>query len=237
MNSQLFGRHCCVRFAKESKWYIADNWKVSVMTKEASAESSSCGFNCSARCFHQLAAIHGPECGAICAAVVVVVVVVGVVSNNRQDSPWAPTSQPPPASSTNLYFSKPPFFIRMRSFLHYFINDHFQFVSCLYLVSIMISPFEKWFLAVHKQLNKWPSPLLAWSICLLPIKTKASTKLQSDPRDLWPLRHLITVMRRHDLTQKDLPTYIPTHLPTYLPDHSLSHFWFTVCSRIFSCYR
>ena len=31
--------------------------------------------------------------------------------------------------------------------------------------------------------------------------------LQSDPRDLWPLRHLIRVMGRHDLTEKDLPTY------------------------------
>ena len=33
---------------------------------------------------------------------------------------------------------------------------------------------------------------------------------KSNPRDLWPLRHLIRVIRRHDLTQKDLPTYIPT---------------------------
>ena len=35
--------------------------------------------------------------------------------------------------------------------------------------------------------------------------------LQSDPRDLWPLWHLIRVMRRHDLTKKtaDLHTYQP----------------------------
>ena len=50
--------------------------------------------------------------------------------------------------------------------------------------------------------------------------------LTSNPRDLWPLRHLITVMRRHHLTQKDLPTYIPTYLhtypPTYLPACSLT---------------
>ena len=55
--------------------------------------------------------------------------------------------------------------------------------------------------------------------------------LKTNPRDLWPLRHLISVMRRHDLTKKVLPTYIhthpPTYLPTYLPDHSLSHFWFS----------
>ena len=39
--------------------------------------------------------------------------------------------------------------------------------------------------------------------------------LQSDPRDLWPLRHLIRVMRRHDLTK--MYTYPLTYLPTYLP--------------------
>ena len=62
--------------------------------------------------------------------------------------------------------------------------------------------------------------------------------LKSNPRDLWPLRHLIRVIRRHNLTQKYLPmylhtyqptylpTYQPTYPPTYLPDHSLSHFWF-----------
>ena len=35
--------------------------------------------------------------------------------------------------------------------------------------------------------------------------------LQSDPRDLWPLWHLIRVMRRHDLTKKS--TYPPTYQP------------------------
>ena len=29
------------------------------------------------------------------------------------------------------------------------------------------------------------------------------TPSKSDPRDLWPLRHLIRVMRWHDLTKKD----------------------------------
>ena len=42
------------------------------------------------------------------------------------------------------------------------------------------------------------------------------TRPKSHPRDLWPLRHLFRVMRRHDLTKKYLPTYIPTHLPMYL---------------------
>ena len=39
--------------------------------------------------------------------------------------------------------------------------------------------------------------------------------LNSDPRELWPLRLLIRVMRRHDLTQKK-PTHQHTYLPTYL---------------------
>jgi len=33
--------------------------------------------------------------------------------------------------------------------------------------------------------------------------------LKSNPTDLWPLRHLIRVMKRHDLTQKNLPTNVP----------------------------
>ena len=37
--------------------------------------------------------------------------------------------------------------------------------------------------------------------------------LKRNPRDLWPLRHLIRVMITHDLTQKDL---LPTYLPMYL---------------------
>ena len=39
---------------------------------------------------------------------------------------------------------------------------------------------------------------------------------KSDPRDQWPLRDFIRVMSRHDLTKKNLPTYIPAHLPPYL---------------------
>ena len=42
--------------------------------------------------------------------------------------------------------------------------------------------------------------------------------LQSDPRDLRPLRHLIRVMKRHDQTEKK-PTYQHTYPPTYLPTY------------------
>ena len=53
--------------------------------------------------------------------------------------------------------------------------------------------------------------------CLPPIENT----IRSDPRDLWLLRYLSRVLRTHDLTQKNLPTYLPTYLhnysPTYLP--------------------
>ena len=96
---------------------------------------------------------------------------------------------------------------------------------------------QKGFLAVHRQLNRTACLFVCLSLGPAPLTIRSSTTLKSDPRELWPLRHLIRGIRRHDLTQNDLPTYLPTHLPTYLPDHSLSHFWFTVCSRIFSCYQ
>ena len=53
-------------------------------------------------------------------------------------------------------------------------------------------------------------------LALTKLTIRVFTRLQSDPRDLWPLTHLIRVMRRHDLTKKDLPTYLPTYLPTSL---------------------
>ena len=65
------------------------------------------------------------------------------------------------------------------------------------------------FLAVH---NSSIGHLVPWSVA-----TNNKT-LQSDPRDLWPLRHLIRVMKRHDLTKKIcLPTYLPVHLPKSTP--------------------
>ena len=52
------------------------------------------------------------------------------------------------------------------------------------------------FVSCPQQLNRWPwhsltESLTQWLLILT---------LQSDPRDLWPLRHLIRVMRKHDLT-------------------------------------
>ena len=68
-------------------------------------------------------------------------------------------------------------------------------------------------LAVH---NSSIGDLVCPLVGLTPLTIRVFTTLQSDPRDLWPLRHLIRVMRRHDLTKKDLPTYLSTYLPMYL---------------------
>ena len=64
----------------------------------------------------------------------------------------------------------------------------------------------------------------------LPTHLPYRTPSKSNPRDLWPLRHLIRVMKIHDLTKKILtylPTYLftypPTHLPTYLPASFTEH--------------
>ena len=46
---------------------------------------------------------------------------------------------------------------------------------------------QSWFFSCPQQLNRWPCPLVA----LLPLTIRVFTTLQSDPRDLWPLRHLI----------------------------------------------
>ena len=65
------------------------------------------------------------------------------------------------------------------------------------------------FLAV--QLKRWPCPLEALSVWLH-WQSRVFTTLQSEPGYLWPLRHLIRVMRRQDLTKKS--TYLPTCPPT-----------------------
>ena len=75
-------------------------------------------------------------------------------------------------------------------------GQHSQFLRCL---------------AVQRQLNRTH----CLSVCPTPLRHLLILTLKSNPRDLWPLRHLIRVIRRHDLTQKDLPT-LPTYLPTYI---------------------
>ena len=63
----------------------------------------------------------------------------------------------------------------------------------------------------------WIISNVDWLVGPAPLTIRVFTTLQSDPRDFWPLRHLIRVMRRHDLIKKDPPTYLPTCLPTCLP--------------------
>ena len=65
------------------------------------------------------------------------------------------------------------------------------------------------FFSCPEQLNRWPCHSVCHSLTVLLLLT-----LQSDPRDLWPLRHLFRVKRRHALTEKK-PTYPPTYLPNF----------------------
>ena len=73
------------------------------------------------------------------------------------------------------------------------------------------------FLAVQ---NSLIGGLVLWSVCLTELAIRVFTSLKSDPTHLLPLGHLIRVTRRHDLTKKDLPTYIPTS-----EDSSNIHLW------------
>ena len=52
------------------------------------------------------------------------------------------------------------------------------------------------FFSCPEQLNRTP----CLSLGPAPLTIRVSTTLQSDPRHLWPLRHLIRVMKRVDLT-------------------------------------
>ena len=99
---------------------------------------------------------------------------------------------------------------------------------------------QEWFLAVqNSSIGLIVCPLLA----LTKLTIKAFTTLQSDPRDLWPLRHLIRVMRRHDLTKKDLPTYLPTSLENTIQElvcqwhFHFSCMWAAVLFYTFDIYR
>ena len=64
------------------------------------------------------------------------------------------------------------------------------------LQSLIKCPQVRLFLAVHNSSigDLVTHSLTNWLTVLLLLT------LQSDPRDLWPLRHLIRVMRKHDLT-------------------------------------
>ena len=61
-------------------------------------------------------------------------------------------------------------------------------------------------------------------VALLPITIRVFTTLQSEPRALWPLRHLIRVIRRHDMTKKS--AFPPTLERSKTPSRSdPRHLW------------
>ena len=75
---------------------------------------------------------------------------------------------------------------------------HILYTGMSYIISMNPMLF---IFSCPEQLNRWPCHWLSHSQYFYFWHTK------SDPRDLWPLRNLIRMMRRHDLTEKDLPTY------------------------------
>ena len=91
-------------------------------------------------------------------------------------------------------------------------NIFWEPASCWIVFIIII-----FFFSCPEQLNRWPCPLVACSVCLTKLTIRAFTRLQSEPRDLSPLRHLIRGMRRH-YNQ-------PENLPIYLRGAFKSNFW------------
>ena len=80
--------------------------------------------------------------------------------------------------------------------LLYLSCSRFKLEEKSYFVYLCIlQPFD--FHSCPQQLNRWPCPLVR----LLPLTIRLFTTLQSDPRDLWPLRHVIRVMRGHYLAK------------------------------------
>ena len=62
--------------------------------------------------------------------------------------------------------------------------------------NLVVRTLVQCFLAVQ---NSSIGLIVRTCVPLLPLTIRDFTTLQSDPRDLWPLRHFIRVMRRHDL--------------------------------------
>ena len=77
----------------------------------------------------------------------------------------------------------------LKYFYLFWYSPTFPWFSFLYV------SFESCFLAVQTRVwdSSIPTPVTHW-------ETFYFLTLKSNPRDLWPLRHLIRVMRKHDLT-------------------------------------
>ena len=98
------------------------------------------------------------------------------------------------------------FLCRIHIIFHAFLIQLYLYIQIfsdtnirLYYICIIFS--------CPQQLIRWPCHSVRHSLTVLLVLT-----LQSDPRDLWPLRHLFRVKRRHALTEKKPPTHLPTYL-------------------------
>ena len=85
------------------------------------------------------------------------------------------------------------------------------------------------FFSCPEQLNRTHCP----SVCLTPLTIRVFTTLQSEPRDLWPLRHLIRMRKTHDMTKKiDKDKYKDKDILRTHPKSNPRDFWpFEVCGR------
>ena len=105
---------------------------------------------------------------------------------------------------------------------------------CLFHLGQTHPPLQHYFLAVH---NSSIGDLVTDSLTHWLTEDFTNCHSKSDPRDLWPLRHLIRVMRRHYLTKIDLPTYLPTNwVPEFMTIFVAWQLRVTLDSIHTSCY-
>ena len=105
---------------------------------------------------------------------------------------------------------------------------HQRLVLCILHIREATEPQNGWFLAVQN--SSIVDLVTHWVTDWLTHFYFCHTK--SNPRDLRPLRHLISVMRRHDLTEKDLPN--SKNLKIFRNSENCKKFWeFSKILRIF----
>ena len=111
-----------------------------------------------------------------------------------------------------LFWNKRNSFLSMSSVVTWHSGQMVLFCDTLQLSENLKNVFS-----CPEQLNRWPCHSLTNSLTNSQDFTNWHTK--SNLIDFRHFRHLIRVMRRHDLIKKYLPTYLHTYPPTYLPTY------------------
>ena len=112
------------------------------------------------------------------------------------------------------FFSEPYSMINLLN-----LNIYKIFHFCPHMIFDQILNGTPIFFSCPEQLNRWPCHSLTESLSHSLSQYFYFWHTQSDTRELWPLKHPIRELRRHDLTEKNTyqPTDQPTCLPVYLP--------------------